>query len=415
MRTRGVVTAAVLVAAVVASLTACTSTGTPTAEGFSTEAPAKDTTATINVWGYVSEDTPWIQESIDAFNKNYPDATVVYTYYPFDQIAAKLLGTAVAGGGPDGLIYNPSDAAKLAESGVIGDMAPFWNEFADADKFPDSVVWKNADAVVSVQGYVNTTALFYNKDILDQLGIDPPTTVEELGDDLKLATDAGFGGMTMCANPTAESEFQIFPWLVSDGQNYGSYDAAGVSKVFGRFADWIDAGYIPRDIVGWTQGDAMDKFSGGNYAFVQGGNWTLSGDKAFTFNWGVAPLPAGSAGSFSVGGGEGISIGANSKEAALTWEYFKSSLLDKDFELSLLQEQGNIPVRADAANAPAISSDPNLKVFAQVVADMKNRPSTAKMSDYLLAMGKVWNAVASGLTSPDDAAQQVVDTMNDVS
>ena len=414
MRTKGVVAAAVLVAALAASLTACSTPASTVSTGFSTEAPAKDIKATINVWGYVSADTPWIKDSVDKFEKSYPNAKVVYTYYPYDQIAAKLLGTAVAGGGPDGLIYNPSDAAKLAQSGVIGDIAPFWDSYADASKFPDSVVWKNGDAIVSVQGYVNTTALFYNKDILDKLGIKPPKTVAELGDDLKLATAAGYGGMTMCANPTSESEFQIFPWLVSDGQNYGSFDAKGVSKVFGELTGWIDAGYIPRDIVGWTQGDAMDKFGGGNYAFVQAGNWTLSGDAAFPFNWGVVPLPAGSAGSFSVGGGEGISIGANSKQPALTWEYFKGSLLDKDFELSLLKSQGNIPVRSDAADSPAISSDPNLKVFAEVVATMKNRPSTAKMSDYLLAMGKVWNSVASGLITPDEAGQQVVDTMNDV-
>jgi multiple sugar transport system substrate-binding protein len=414
MRTKGVVTAAVLVTALAASLTACSASGPTGSTGFSTEEPAQDIEATLDVWGYVSEDTPWIQESIAKFEEKYPNATLVYTYYPYDQIAAKLLGTAVAGGGPDGLIYNPSDAAKLAEAGVIGDIAPFWDNFADADQFPESVVWKNGDAVVSVQGYVNTTALFYNKDILDQLGIDPPTTVEELGDDLKLATEAGYGGMTMCANPTAESEFQIFPWLVSDGQNYGGFTVDGVSNVFGELVSWIDAGYIPRDIVGWTQGDAMDKFGGGSYAFVQAGNWTLSGDKEFPFNWGVVPLPAGSAGSFSVGGGEGLSIGANSKNAALTWEYFKGSLLDRDFELSLLQSQGNIPVRSDAADSPEISADPNLKVFAEVVSTMKNRPSTAKMSDYLLAMGKVWNSVASGLITPDEAGQQVVDTMNDV-
>ncbi|WAH99168.1 sugar ABC transporter substrate-binding protein [Arthrobacter sp. MMS18-M83] len=377
--------------------------------------PPKGTTTTINIWGYLAPDTtPWLGDAEAALHKDFPNVSVKYTYVPYDQIAAKVLGTTVSGGAPDAIIYNPADAANLSQSGALMDMSAQWSAFADKDKFPDSVVWKDGGKTVSVQGYVNTTALYYNKDILDRLGVTPPRTVADLDTALAAASKAGVGGMTMTAVPTAESEFQIFPWLLGNGQNYGSWDEKTVADTFARFTARIDKGYIPKDVVGWSQGDAFDQFKSGKFAFSQNGNWQLVGAKGLPFKWGVVPLPAGTEGSHSVGGGEGFSLGAKTKNAALTWKYFENSLLNKDFELHILSLQGSIPTRSDASSAPEIKSDPSLAVFAQVVADMKARPSTPKIGDYLVQMGKIWNSVAGGQTSPADGAKQVVNQLNNV-
>jgi len=414
MTTRKLAVALAAGLSLVTALTGCStsSTSNPSTAGA---APAKDTTATLNIWGYVDQKiTPWIGRETTAFKNEYPNVTVNYTYVPYDQMAAKVLGTAVAGGGPDGIFYNPSDAAQLSQSGVLADMTPYLSAFPDASQIPSSVVWKDQEKIVSIQGYVNTTALFYNKTILDKLGLTPPQTVAQLDSDLKAVAAAGYGGMTMCAAPTAESEFQIFPWMLGEGQNYGSFTTSGVSAVFSQFSSWIHAGYIPKDVVNWTQGDAWDKFSAGQYAFTQNGNWLLGRAAKLPFEWGVVPIPAGSAGSHSVGGGEGFSIGAKSSNPALTWQFLQEALLSKTGELSILKDAGSLPVRADAATAPELKSDPALAVFADIVKNMIARPGTPKISGDLVAMGKIWNSVAAGIDSPDVGAQQVVEQLNNV-
>jgi ABC-type glycerol-3-phosphate transport system substrate-binding protein len=392
------------------SLISCGSNSTPKAASPATGAPAKDTRATVTIWSYSAENSgKWIDNELARFKTEYPNVKVNWTYVPGDTMVAKLLGTGVAGGAPDGIFYNPSDAAQLFQAGVVGDMTPYWNTFADRSQFPDSVVWRVGSKVLSVQGYTNSTALWYNKTILDKLGLQPPTTVAELDTDLKAIHKAGYGGLTMCATPTAESEFQIFPWLLGEGMNYGSWDQTKLTTVFGQLNSWIKAGYIPRDITSWNQADAFNKFSSGRYAFTQNGNWQLSAAKtALKFQWGVVPLPAGSAGSHSVGGGEGFSIGAKTTHGALVWQFFKEALLTKDSELGFLKDFGVIPVRADAAADPELSADPNLATFAQVVKGAVSRPSSPKISGYLIDVGKIWNALAGGQITPQQAAQEVV-------
>lgn len=419
MRTKMIAKTSAVLATAALALTGCAggSDGDSTGNALSTELPPKDTTATLDIWGYIEPEQAtggWITNAIERMKDEYPNVEVEYTYIPYDQIGAKLLGTSVSGGSPDGVIYNPADAANLAQSGVLADMSPFWDEYADAEQFPDAVVWKLGDEVISIQGYVNTTALYYNKDILDAAGAAPPTTVDELGDALEAVTNAGYQGMTMSAVPTAESEFQIFPWLLGEGQNYGAWDEEVVTEVFQQFKNWIDAGYIPREVVGYTQGDAWDQFTAGDFAFTQNGNWQLGLAEELPFNWGVVPIPAGTEGSFSVGGGEGFSMGAETENPALTWNFFKKALLEKDSQLSILAANGSLPARSDAADATEIESDPNLAVFADVVSNLKARPSTSEMGAYLITMGKIWNSVAGGETSPEDAASEVVSELSDV-
>lgn len=371
--------------------------------------PAADTRATITVWSYIDAKTsPWVGRAQKALKAEFPNVTVKYTFVPYANMAAKLLGTAVSGGGPDGIFYNPSDAAKISQAGVLADMTGFFDAYADKAQFPDSVVWRFQDKVISLQGYVNTTALYYNKTILDSLGLQPPTTVAELGDQLAQIKAAGQGGMTMCATPTAESEFQIFCWMLGEGLNYGAWDKPKLEALFGRFDQWIEAGYVPRDVASWTQGDAFNKFSGGRYAFSQNGNWNLTDAEQFKFEWGVAPIPAGSAGSFSIGGGEGFSIGAKTANAALTWRFFELALLTIDAEKAILKDSGSIPVRQDAAQDPVIQQDPNLATYSQVVASMGARPSTPLISDYLVITGKIWNALAGGQISPAEASDRII-------
>jgi hypothetical protein len=45
---------------------------------------------------------------------------------------------------------------------------------------------------------------------------------------------------------------------------------------------------------------------------------------------------------------------------------------------------------------------------------MGARPSTPKISQYLIDMGKVWNGLAGGQTTPAQAAQQVMQQMSKV-
>lgn len=378
------------------------------APGISPECEAAD----IEIWGYGDETVPWFAAAMDDWRAAHPDATLKYSYVPFDQITSKLLGTAMTGDGPDGIFYNPNDSGRLYEAGVIGDMSAIWDAYPDAGQFAPATVWRIDDAVVSAQGYVNITALYYNKAILDELGLQPPTTVEEFDAAMAAATAAGYEGLAISALGNGQGEFVFLPWLLGEGLNYDAWDEAKLTEVLTRFKSYFDNGSISPDATSWDINNSWDKWTAGKTLFAHNGNWNLQGiDDKVDFEWGVVELPAGSAGSHSVGGGEGVSIGAMAECPGMVFDLFERMLFSQEAQTTILEFQGSIPSRADAAQSPAMS-DPALQVFGSTVANSIARPNSPLSGEYAEKLGAVWNAVAGGQITPEEGAQQIVSELS---
>lgn len=405
--------AIVAAAAAIALLASCAGGGGGSAEpsaDASAELPPSDTEATLEIWGYTKWEEPredWIKRGISLLQEEFPNVEVNYSLIPYADLPSKILGSSVGGASPDGVIFSPTDADAMSQAGILTDMTPFWENFDERDEIAESVVWHEGDNLVALQGYINTTGLFYNQQILDEVGIEPPTTIEELDAALAAVTAAGYQGMALAATPDGQGEFQIMPWLLGEGQNYGEWDEATVESVFGQFTEWIDAGYIPRDVVGWLQADVFQQFTGGDIAFAQGVNSYLGRSEEIQFDWGVIPIPAGEAGSHSLSGGEAFSIGADTEYPALVWRLFQLMLLEEDAQVHILETKGSIPSRLDVVEETGEIANEQVKAFAEISKEMESRPSSSNMGEYIVAMGRIWNSVASGILSPADAAAQV--------
>ncbi|MEA5116463.1 MAG: extracellular solute-binding protein, partial [Propionicimonas sp.] len=177
---------AVLAGTLSLALTACVGQGnsvqSPSADsGSAAGLPSADVSTTITLWTYQTlPNGKWWDDAIARFNQQYPNVKVETTNIPYAEMTSKLLGSGISKSIPDGVLYNPADSDKLLEAGIIQDFTPLWNDFADKGQFPESVVWKVDDKVLSVQGYLNTTAIWYNKTILDKAGVTKvPTTIDE--------------------------------------------------------------------------------------------------------------------------------------------------------------------------------------------------------------------------------------------
>jgi len=407
--------------AVAISLTACvgqgsTSTATTTDAASAAALPSADVTTTIKLWTYqtLPNAKSW-DAAITRFNARFPNVKVDTTNIPYAEMTSKLVGSGISKGIPDGVSYNPADSAKLMEAGIIQEITPFWNSFADKGQFPDSVVWKMGDKVLSVQGYLNTTAIWYNKTILDKAGVTSvPTTIEEFSAALAKVKAAGYGGFLLAATPDGSGEFDFLPWFYGYGQNYGAFDKATTQTVFENFGRWIDAGYIPKDVTNNNEDDNNNLFASGKYAFVQNGNWNLEKARGakYSFEWGVADFPAGPAGAHGIGGGEGFSIGAGTKYPALVYNLFEEMLLTREAQLSILKETGSLPTRRDAGADTSIQSNADLATYAKVVSELGARPNSPKISDYLNTFGRIVNSFVGGTIKADQAADQVVQQLN---
>src|SRR5699024_9880705 len=214
--------------------------------------------------------------------------------------------------GPDVVFDNVVvDFPTLAGSGVLYDMSSYWAEYEDAGQFPENAAWEYEDGLYNVMSYTNLLGLYYNADALDEVGIDPPTTIEEFDAALHAVLDDGrYTPLALSGAPDVGSAWVTFAQLLGEGVDYCNITEEATASVFSRVESWAASGIIPQDAATWDQPDAWQPFLTGNYAFAINGNWQLGNRfDEIEFEVGTTRYPAGSAGSHVFPGGEGIAIG----------------------------------------------------------------------------------------------------------
>lgn len=372
----------------------------------------------LTVWHYFSNDNQvaLMDAYAQKFEESHEGVTVNNVYQPYDQLNSKVIAAAGAQEGPDVIVFNGAEWATLALSGALKPMDEYWSEFSDADQFSDAVLHGMDDNLYAVQGYVNLLGLWYNKDILTEIGVEPPTTMAELESAMAKAKDAGYAGITLTGLPNTQGEWQAYPWLTSAGFTYENLDQEALAQAFTTVRDWVEKGYLSQEAVTWDQAVPFQTFTGGNVAFAENGNWQIgtAADNA-DFDYGVVPMPLSDSGKVYLGG-EGEAIGAYSDSPDLAWEYLTETYLDFDGELKARELVGSIPARADASQEKAKDNAELLAPFATTLNEMGASYPAATLqpeavADVQSTMGEAWSAVLAGQQTPEDAAAQVVSTL----
>src|SRR5699024_8415183 len=91
----------------------------------------------------------------------------------------------------------------------------------------------------AVQGYVNLLGLWCNVDQLTELGLEPPTTLEELEAAMAAAQEIGLAGITLSGLPQSQGEWQAYPWLSSHGFTYESPQEQPLTEAFAWVHAWV--------------------------------------------------------------------------------------------------------------------------------------------------------------------------------
>lgn len=144
----------------------------------------------LEFWG--SFDDPYtFSEIIRNFKKSYPNISIKYRNIPFDNYEETVIDALAAGQGPDIWMIHSSwlpkhkDKLKPLPKELNYSLADFRKDFVDvAEK--DLV---DNGQIYALPLYVDTLALYYNKDLFNSAGISqPPKTWDEFIEDVKLLT-----------------------------------------------------------------------------------------------------------------------------------------------------------------------------------------------------------------------------------
>ncbi len=197
-----------------------------------------------------------INKIIDGFNASQDQYKVVAQVQPYSEFDAKLLQAVSSGTGPDMTSVFPSDAINYYNEGYLYPFTDFINdpeigipnfrEQMAPGLYAEITQWGDED-IYFMPSTFGSEVMFYNKTMLDELNLQPPTNWDEVVTCAKAIYDEygipGFG------TDSITDTFQ--DWVMQDGSDYIdtankqiAMDHDTTVKWLNWFADGVKDGYF---------------------------------------------------------------------------------------------------------------------------------------------------------------------------
>jgi multiple sugar transport system substrate-binding protein len=293
-------------------LGACAPAATPQAPAAS-QPPAASGEITITFWNsFTGSDGETLKAIVNDYNaQNAGKIKVEMDIMSADVFSQKVPPSIATKTAPSLIALNAADTLTYSKEGSILDLSDFFTATGvDKNDFlPSSLQVGNFGGKqygIPMQMF-DSTNLYWNKDLFKAAGLDPekpPTTFDELETMAVKLTDASKGqyGFGMFAS-AAPQWYAVF----IKGNGGDVVDMANNKSVLNSDANMKTFEYLHR--LAFTEnvspkstgGVAMDNLmQSGKLAMYFNGPWAIPGLKSHNINFGIAQVPAGSAGTFAV-------------------------------------------------------------------------------------------------------------------
>lgn len=402
------------VAELEAELAALTAAG----DAAATETPDDDA-LTIEVW---SHEFPPLQDAlvnkwVPEFEAENPGVNVQVTSIPFAGIVsydAQLLTALSSGEGPDLWDMGDWSYGPILENGWIAPLDPTIFGYDDHSDFigaypPGTLAVLEQDGhMMGMFSEFNTLALFYNQDLIDEVGASIPSDrplswdeVAQISSDLRIETDAGvverigyqFGFFANFRSPQwyAQNFYALMRQYGQDDLYIGGSPAANTDAVVNAFEVIYDYTYESKAYDPTFLNNFFADIPQGRAAMVLAGTW-FPGAAApnapdGNFNFSVAPHPVVDPDDpntyHNISWLWGWSVNANSTaEEQRAAQEFMAFMLGKKGETEQAQfwfenlgySQPSIAFLESQGYADAVAADPWLQLFIDAFDDYDIKP-----------------------------------------
>jgi multiple sugar transport system substrate-binding protein len=317
------------------SLTACGGDTAPSGDGSAAAGEV-----TITFWNtFTSSDRPAVEELVNRFNTAQAGKIKVdMTIQAGDVQSQKLLPAYQAGQGPTIVAADASEVPNFASKGVIQPVDDVYGaDGLDAAKLPkasiDATMWDGKQYGVPFSAA--SSMLYWNKALFTEAGLSAaPTSMDQLVEYAKKLTKYKDGAETTNQYGfVVPDHAAVATWAVlleSQGGSIVSDDRLRSTigdEATVKAADfWVDA--IVKDHispVGVSGVDGDNLFSAGRAAMIINGPWATTGFTDAGVDYGIAPVPAGSATqtATAISCNLHLNAAATDAEKAAAYEFFK--------------------------------------------------------------------------------------------
>lgn len=392
---------------------------------------AEKTTITFwHTWSGSEADA--LQAVVDDFNNSQDK---VHVEVLSSQTEDKMLTAIPSGDGPDLVYTADTTCSKWAQAGMLNPIDEFIaSSGLDISNIYDSVYQLGAydGTQYGIPFTMDSYMLFYNKAVLDELGVEPPTTLEELAEISQKAALTDENG-----DYTRLGYVPDYPWIdrveipYLFGAEFYDFDTDQVTCTSDAFKQAIA---YKASFYDDYEREKVEKFKSGFGAYASSDNAFFQGKVVFAiegewfenfidqyaaddFQWDSVAVPVTEshpelAGSGRLQGGM-LSVSASSKNPEAAFEVI-NYLTSDDAYIKFCAAKGSLPTTYSALKSEELTKEaPQLEKFVNSVLEGKAKafPAVPFSAEYSDEQGLAEEAVYSGEKTVDEALQNLADEL----
>jgi multiple sugar transport system substrate-binding protein len=315
-----------------------------------------------------------------------------------------------------------SNIASWSNQGILMPLDEFGFDTSD---FPESIMKQLVvdGTLYSVPIATHNFQLVYNKKLLDEAGVTPPTSMAELADAIKKLTkvDAS-GNVTQLGLGLTDVSAGLKTLGYAFGGDWNrdgkpTPTDEGFVKGVQFYYDNVVAPVTPAAYNKFVAGfgpymSDQDSFAQGKIAMVFEGEWRAKFNTEAGMDWGVVPVP-GETPELTGSTWADVStlfIPTNTQHKAEAAEFLKYLISPPAME-KFSHVLANLPGRLSLVDSATYDDIPNFKVWLDALKNPNTHglPPALYMSEYNADLASAFDSVLQGSATPADALKAVAD------
>lgn len=347
------------------------------------------------IWSYYETQAQrdGLDKLIRDFNQSQNHYSVSWEYTPMTGFVKGLSSAYTENKLPDMVILDNPDTPSMIQLGLFEDITENVAGWDLEEEYYNSILEtvKHEDRYYGIPFNCNSTALIYNKTILEESGVEVPSTWQEFREAAKALTTEEHSGFIMCGIEGEQGAFQILQWILAAGGTKEDIEGSAWVQTFEFFSQLLEDGSMPQNCINLTQTDVSREFVKGKAAMIQNGPWAFPMLDESGIDYGIVPIP-GQDQSAAVLGGENIAV-LKGKNIDGSLEFLDFCMNGQEI-IDFCKTANVLPARISAAQEMT-RQDERMSVFARQMDHAVSRTAVEQ-----------WGSVAQKLT---DTMYQLVD------
>lgn len=345
---------------------------------------------TLVMWHYWEQSyaRQVFRQLVNQFNEENQDVEIQLKYVPDEDMKKQLALSMAEGSMPDITVIDSSDVQYFYETGYLEDVSAL----VDQDAYWGQALAPCLSKDGSLSGIplgCNCLLFFYNADLLDAAGIEPPKTLEEFSEAARRLTGNGIYGCAFPALQSEESLFCFLPILWAKEGSVRALDSVASQNAFDFLRQLSVSGAMSYETVNMTLSDVEREFKKGKVAMMFTTSMSIRDlESAETgFRVGIARLPLAPK-KFSIVGGEVLAVtkGKYKEEAFRFFQFISRPEQMKAY----MDDMGYLAPREDILEWQ-LERNPGMKVYSDLI-------KTSRTREYHAAWPQISFAVAGTIS-----------------